>query len=62
MKYKLDVFMQPARDESEKDLWGWSIFDEYGDEVASQQEMLENEQDCRKEARCALSDWKDNNW
>ncbi len=58
MKYKIDVWLQPAANESETDMWGWSIFDEYGDEVASQEKMFEDEHECRKEARWALSDWR----
>lgn len=57
MKYKIDIFMQPGQGKC-PDLWGWSIFDEYGEEVASQAKMFENEQECRKEARWALSDWE----
>ena len=57
MKYKIDIFMQPGKEER-PDLWGWSIFDEYGDEGASQAKMFEDEQECRKEARWALSDWR----
>lgn len=60
MKYKIDVWLQPARNENEQDMWGWSIFDEYGDEVASQDTMFEDEKECRIEARCALSDWQEN--
>lgn len=57
MKYKKDVWMQPADNESEPDMWGWSIFDEYGDEVASQQKMFKDEKECRREASAAFSDW-----
>ena len=59
MKYTIDIFMQPG-EEGLPDLWGWSIFDEYGDEVASQAKMFEDEQECRKEASWALSDWQQN--
>jgi lipoprotein NlpI len=61
MKHKMDVWLQAARNKSETDLWGWSIFDEYGDEVASQAKMFEDVQECRKEARWALSDWREHN-
>lgn len=61
MKYKIDVWSQPSSNENEPVLWGWSIFDEYGDEVASQQKMFDNELECRKEARWALSDWREFN-
>jgi|GEM_PF-2858288 hypothetical protein len=57
MKYRVDVFKQEGTAKGEY-MWGWSIFDEYGDEVASQQKMFEDEQECRKEARWALSDWR----
>jgi hypothetical protein len=56
MKYRIDVWAQPPTNEGERELWGWSIFDEYGDEVASQAKMFEDEQACRKEARWALSE------
>jgi hypothetical protein len=58
MKYKIDIFMHPGEEER-PDLWGWSILDQYEDEVAYQQTMFEDEQECRKEARLALSDWQD---
>jgi hypothetical protein len=54
MKYTKQVWKQ-----SNPPLWGWSIFDEYGDEVASQQKMFEDEDECRKEASLALSDWQE---
>ncbi len=33
--------------------FGWSILDYVGDEVASSDDLFDNEQECRTEARCA---------
>ncbi len=49
---KLQTFEQDGK-------WGWSIFDEYGDEVSANTTMFDTKQDARKEGYAALSDWED---
>jgi len=43
--------------EDEEKEWGWSIFNMYGDEIATQTRMLESRIDARQEAYAALSDY-----
>jgi hypothetical protein len=38
--------------------WGWSIFDEYGDEISASTSEWPTREECRKEAYAALSDWE----
>lgn len=38
--------------------WGWSIFDEYGDEVASSDSMWSTRAEARQEMYAALEDWR----
>lgn len=56
MRYRIDVWKQEEKDGTY--LWGWSIFDENGDEVASQDTMFTDNKKCREEARASLSDYQ----
>lgn len=39
--------------------WGWSIFDNYGDEVCASTNMFESRELARQELYAALSDFDD---
>lgn len=38
--------------------WGWSIFDEYGDEIASSDESWPTRAEARQEMYAALADFE----
>lgn len=52
MRYKLYLY-------SDDDQWGWSIIDEYQDEVAANNEPFATEIEARKDGRAALIDWRE---